>query len=685
MSALAEITPQIADAQPRAKTRVLSPQAREALRRARRHFAPPRRMTVSEWAQTHRRMHSGPLAGGLFSLSATPVLRGILEAYTDPAIAEIWCQKSAQIGWTQGFVMNVMGYHIHLDPCPIMVLFAKDGAGKRFMREKLEPAIRATRVLFDRIPLHARSAANTQDYKRFPGGFIQLAGSGSPGNVKSTDFRVIIVEEPDDTTQNVRGQGDTIALARERKKSYSNGKMVVGGTPTVKDRSKVAAGMLKTDQRRYFVGCPHCQHEQSLKWENVRWLSDSATHHPVYGTHRPETAAYSCDECGVLWTEEERHQAIRAAAERPDRGWRATAPFNRLAGFFVSELYSLFSESRLPLLARKFIESKHALDQGDDTLMRSFINNQLGETWEIKSDAPEVAELAERALDYAERHAPAEALIATCFVDVQRGGEVSGEPRLEYLIVGWGRGEESWRIARGRVFGNPLEESTWVELDRELARPIRSAGGGHLHISQIGVDSGDGMTQDAVLRYVRAKRQQGRDVIPTKGASKRGRPIFSPPKAQDHDSADRASKYGLKLYLIGTDTAKDTIAGRLKLTGRGPSRMHWPACIGHDYYEQITAEVKVPGRSGEDVWEKKAGRANEMLDCEVGNLHLAKRMRLHQFHESHWIQLETRMRQPDLAHLPKSDPSAVLPFRNDPRPPPPRRHPPDRSSRDFSI
>lgn len=618
-------------------------------------------MTVAEWAQTYRMLHSGPMAGNLFDLSLTPALRGILDAYLDPKVAEIWCQKSAQIGWTQGVVMNIAGYHIHLDPCPMIILFSKDGAGKRFNREKLEPAIRATPVLAERVLLAARSASNTQDYKRFPGGFIQLAGTNSPANVKSTDARVIFVEEPDDTHKNVAGQGDSIALGRERKKTYTNGKMVVGGTPTIKDRSKIAAGLKRTDQRRMFVACPHCAQEQTLRWEQVRWVKDALTHHPIYGTHRPESAAYACEECGVLWSEDQRHQAILLASQRPDRGWRATAPFTRFAGFYVSELYSLFDESRLPYLAQKFLEAQHLLKMGDDTLMRSFVNNQLGECWEVKSDAPEVADLAERGESYAEWTAPADALIATCWVDVQRGGQVSGDPRLEWLVVGWGRGEESWRIARGRTIGNPLEQTTWDQLDKDLATPIRNAGGGRLQIHMMGVDSGDGMTQDAVYRYVRAKRREGRDVIATKGSGTRGRPIFSPPKVQDHDHADRAAKYGLKLFMIGTEAAKDTLAGRLKLTGRGPAHMHWPASIGQDYFEQITAEVKVPGRNGHEVWELKAARANEMLDCEVGNLHLAKRMRMHQWLESHWVQVEARVRQRDLASMDAVPVSQVVP------------------------
>lgn len=668
MSVIAATTLDASVARFRACLRQLSEKGRKALQTARRHFAPPDRLTLIAWAEKYRLMHSGPLKGNLFRVDEQPALRGILAACDDPLVRELWCIKSAQIGWTQGVVMNYIFRHVHLDPIAILILFAKEGAGDRFMLEKVEPAVRAVKELRDRIRLEARSKDNTKEKKAFPGGYIQLVSSRSASNMKSTDFPLVVVEEPDDTAKNVQNQGDAIAIARERIKSFWNGRMLVGGTPTVKGLSKIEAGMERTDKRRMFVQCPHCDHEQPLYWERVRCADDAEVHHPIYGTKRPETARYACEACGVdqapelWWTDAQKNAALLQASHRPDHGWRATAPFTGVAGVYLSDLYSVFAGARLELMMVKYLEADQALKNGDDTLMRAFRNNQLGEGFEIKGDAPEIVELESRGDSYAQWVAPAEALIATCFVDVQRGGQVSGAARLEYLIVGWGRNEESWRIARGKVLGNPLELATWDSLDAELARPIRSVGGGALPIVAMGVDSGDGMTQEAVYRYARAKRREGRDVIATKGANQKiakqrnvNRPIFTPPKPQDTNNQDKASKYGLKLYMIGASAAKDTIAGRLKLTGRGPYRMHWPRDIGNDYFLQITAEVKVPSANGTEIWMQLANRANEMLDCEVGNLHLAHKLQLRSKTESWWQERESLIRQPSLLQLPASN------------------------------
>lgn len=652
------------------RVRRLSGEARAALRLAAASFAPPQRMTHGEWAEEFRYMHSGPLKGSKFMLDAQPALRGILAACDDPLVREIWCQKSAQLGWTQGITLNVMFRRVHLDPCEILILFSREGIAERYMLEKVEPAVRANEVLRERISLEARNKDNTKERKAFPGGFIQTVSTRSAGNMKSSEFPLVIVEEPDDTAKNVQDQGDSIALARERYKSFYDGRMLVGGTPTVKGLSKIAAGVERTDMRRMYVQCPHCGHEQTLRFEQLRWANDSPVHHPIYGTARPETAAYACEACGVddapetYWTDDQKNQALLVASRRPDHGWKATGQFNGLAGFYVSDLYSVFPGARFRLLVEKLLEAEDAMKRGDDTLMRSFWNNQRGEPFEIRSDGPEIAELSQRGEDYAPWVAPAPVSVVTCFVDVQRGGEKSGAARLEFLLVGWGREEESWRIARDVVLGNPLEQATWDALDAKLARPILSAAGGQLHIDAMGVDAGDGMTMEAVLAYVRAKRRQGREVIATKGSSKRDKPLFSQPTKRDTTYNDKAAKYGLKLYHIGVSAGKSTLAGRLKLcdragvTGRGRYRMHWPASIGETYFEQITAEVLIPGPSGDLVWEKLAGRANEMLDCEIGNLHLAAKLRLYSQPEGWWRAREERIRQPDL--LSAAQPALVI-------------------------
>src|SRR3954471_24260876 len=47
----------------------------------------------------------------------------------------------------------------------------------------------------------------------------------------------------------------------------------------------------------------------------------------VNGEHLPATAGIACDDCGVVWTEPERRQALADLVLAPDYGWRQTRKF----------------------------------------------------------------------------------------------------------------------------------------------------------------------------------------------------------------------------------------------------------------------------------------------------------------------------------------------------------------------
>lgn len=182
-----------------------------------------------------------------------------------------------------------------------------------------------------------------------------------------------------------------------------------------------------------------------------------------------------------------------------------------------------------------------------------------------------------------------------------------------------------------------------------MSRTVRNLAGGELPIRALSIDSSDGMTSEAVYRFARKHRKRG--VMAVKGWNETGnrqKEIFSRPQSIDHTHADKAARWGLRVYMVGTAKAKDVIHGRLKLEGDGPGRMHFNAGTGEEYFKQLTAEAKIPGRSGRLVWTKKAGQDNEALDLEVMCLHAAHKLKLHTWNENQWRTAEEAVRQPDL-------------------------------------
>ncbi|MCQ4274523.1 phage terminase large subunit family protein [Pseudomonas stutzeri] len=616
-------------------------------------------MTIIEWADKYRWLSPVEAARpGKYSFAVTPHLTwpgGPLEALDDPAVTEIVCRKSAQVAWTSGVLGNALGKWIDIDPSPILVLFPKAEAVKQYVAEKLEPMIEATPRLAKKVDLRSRKLQQRQDFKKFPGGFLKMVGSNSPASVKSTPVPRVAVEEPDDCNLNLRGQGDSIKLAKERLKTFRRPKIIIGGTPTIKGLSAIDAEMEISDKRIGLVPCHQCGQEHALSFDNLHCDEDATYSHPVYGTRRPETSYYVCPHCASIWNDNQKNLNLKRGR------WQATAEFRGIAGYQLNELYATFWGSRFQVLMEKKLQAEHAASLGNIGPMIAFVNSSVGESYEYKSDAPKTAELAERAEDYPELTSPQGVLLITAGIDVQGN-------RLAVVITGWGRGEESWRLYWGELDGNPVDvnDPVWTELDKLLSRPIPTTSGNLLAISAASIDSSDGNTNHAVYTYVR--NRQRFSVMAIKGASidNRDREIFTKPAQSADTSQDntKAAKYGLRVHIVGTHKAKNLIDQRLRLRGRGPGRMHWYQEIRADYYEQVTNEVLAPHprNPSKMVWQKKAGRRNEALDCEVYALHAARSLKTHLLKDSEWDQLEQQLLQPTL-FAPAEQPVAPLPKR----------------------
>lgn len=610
-----------------------------------RKWAPPPRMTIIEWAAKYRWLASEESATpGKYRFDKTPHLiwpGGPLEALDDPSVAEIVGRKSAQVAWTSGVLGNAIGKWIDLDPSPILILFPKADAAKQYVAEKLEPMIEATRRLRKKVDLRSRKLQQRQDFKRFPGGFLKMVGSNSPASVKSTPVPRVAIEEPDDCNLNLRGQGDSIKLAKERLKTFRRSKIIIGGTPTIKGLSAIDAELELSDKRVGLVPCHGCGQSHALSFEHLHCDEDPGYFHEVYGKRRPETAFYVCPHCSEIWDDHQKNANLKHGR------WVATAEFRGIAGYILNELYATFHGSRFEVLMEKKLQAEHAASTGNIGPMIAFTNSSMGESYEYKSNAPKTDELEKRAEPYAELIAPRGVLLVTVGVDVQ------GD-RLALVIVGWGRGEESWRLYWGELPGNPIDSNdpVWAELDKIIATPIATEGGAQIGVSAVSIDSSDGNTNDAVYTYVRDRQRF--NIMAIKGASidSRDREIFTKPAQSTDTTQDntKAAKYGLRVFIVGTHKAKTLIDGRMRLTGSGPGRMHWYSEIRADYYEQVTNEVLAPHprMPSKMVWQKKAGRRNEALDCEVYALHAARSLKTHLLRDHEWDQLEQQQLQPTL-------------------------------------
>ena len=619
-----------------------------------RSLEPPREFSTLEWSNTKRYLSPKNCARpGKFTTDLTPYLDEILDAVDDPNIPIIVCQKSAQVAWTDGVICNVLGKRIDCqDEGAIVIMFPREKSAKDFEQEKFKPMVEVTPSLHGKIEMRrGTKEGNTALRKSFGSGMIKLVGSNSPSEVKSTSAPITIVEEPDDSNENVQGQGNTIKLLQERSKSFENPKCVFGGTPTISGSSQVDEAFKNSDRRFFWVVCGDCGDSHVLSFNYFTCTNDDY-----------ETAKYNCPHCGSVWTDNQRINNIRISRDlkksgHKKAGWIAETKFDGVAGFTLNELYSAFPGSRHTLLMKKWIDAKTKFNQGgqdSDSDLIAFTNSSMGISYEYPKDTPPIDDLKDRAEPYFELTIPKRAVLVSAGVDVQHD-------RLAIIVRAWGQGEESWLVYWGEIYGDTsvsIRDSepvgVWKDLDDFLHKEINHELGYNSYIRVATIDSSDGKRTDAVYQYVRARsNKQGCVLLAGKGSSKDKnadtsitREIFTPAKPIDVRSDNKYAKMGVQVFIIGTSMAKDLILGtRVKLVGNGPGVMHHYQGVREDYYEQLLSEVKAPrrGYGKQKLWQRIVGVRNEGLDCEVYALHAARAMKIHLWTKRRWEQEFARL------------------------------------------
>lgn len=505
-----------------------------------------------------------------------------MDACCDPFIQETVFMKSSQVGWTEA-LNNVVGFHIDQDPAPILLLQPTIKLAETWSKDRFAPMQRDTPCLRGAIAdPKSRDSGNTILHKQFRGGQLTVVGANAPGDLASRPIRVLLLDEVDRFPVSAGTEGDPIDLARRRTSNFRNRKILMGSTPTVKGASRIETAFEQSDQRFYLVPCPHCDEFQRLVWSQVRWEEG-----------RPETAAYVCQHCGAVLTDADKPEMLRRGE------WRSTKPFNGVAGFHISEIYSPWTS--WPEMATAFLRAK----KFPETL-QTWINTALGETWEEKGETVEPEGLLARREGYGPQELPPGVLLLTVGGDTQ-------DDRIECQLIGWGANEECWILEQHVVRGNPGDRRFWnEEIDAYLKRRYRTEDGRTLNVESAAFDSGGHHTQ-AVYDYCVARRRFR--IWAIKGQAGAGRLAW--PKR-----ASRVASSRVPLHIIGVDTIKSTLYGRLeKVTDPGPGYIHLPESFDEEHCRQLTSETRirvfVKGRAA-IVWKPRAaGIRQEVQDCWV--------------------------------------------------------------------
>ena len=549
-------------------------------------------MTISQWGDKYYKL---PEEHGGGDWRTKPIQKGIADAMCAAHLERITVKKSMRVGYTK--LLNlVVAYHIHADPCSTLIVQPTIEDAEGYSKDELAPMIRDVPVLQEKI-----KKGESLKKIRYPGGATTIVGANSPTGFRRITVTVVIFDETSAYPKNTGTDGDPVRQGEGRTFSAFNRKIINGSTPGVEGECRIDKEYKRSDQRYYYVPCPHCGHSHVLKWANFKWPDG-----------KPEKAHFVCPSCKRDIEETDKLDML-AKGE-----WRATEPFTCCGkeqkpqrwdalggalceecglpasdhgGFHLWAAYSDLPNAKWSKLAEEWDKVKDDLEE-----RVVYINTIRGECYKETVDEVDWKPLYQRREDYFAE----EKEIVPEAVRIILGAVDTQDNRLEFKSVGIGEGEEAWILRRKIFFGAPDDEGTQAQLDRELEHVYTHAYGHQMTVTACGVDV-QGHYYNTMVEYC-AYRQHV--CLALRGGNDIAAPSIRPPT--------RNNEFKIPLYTLGVNTTKNRLLPRLKYKFPGRKYIHFPKNndFEQDYFEQLTAE--------EVVYEKKNGLMYRVFKCPSG-------------------------------------------------------------------
>lgn len=562
---------------------------------------PPPDFTIDEWADINIELPAGTPEPGPWRTSRVPYMREIFyEMSPKSPTTDICLMKGTQIAATTLLIIAA-GFYVKHAPGPIMINQPTVDDAQVFSTGKMTPLFNASKPVRDKIyKSKSRDGTSTILHKSFAGGEIFIGGANSSSALASKTVQYLLNDEIDRWPDDVDGEGDPREIVRKRTSNYGKrAKRFDGSSPTVAD-GKMDRLFKSSDQRYYYVPCPHCGEMQIIKWENIVYKNDAGDIDLNNIYLRCVNSIGDNPKCSGKIPEHHKTRML-------DLGqWRKHNPTSEIAGFHLSGLYS-------PLGWYSWRDGVKAhLDSiGDLTKRKVWVNTFLGEPWEeLALSSIDPSWLKSREEPYLSE-VPQGALVLTCGVDTH-------DDRLEAQVVGWGVKNESWIIDYSVFMGDPNKKESWDELDVYLQRLWNHENGGQTIIAGTCIDA-RGHRTDAVYNYCAPRRM--RNVFPVLGQPGSGRQLII--------KYTKSSRAQTIVFHVGVDGAKSTLYSRLLIKDPGPGYVHFPTVLptfaekrelSEQYFSGLTAEKKIEYRRlglPAFKWELPSGKRNEQLDTYI--------------------------------------------------------------------
>lgn len=552
---------------------------------------PPPQVNYLSWAEDNivfserESQFPGPYNRDLF-----PYFDEVLKALSpDDPCRVVSVRASAQIGKT--VVANIFTCgSIEMDPGDFLYVHPTENNAQRWSKMKLAPMLRNTTALSKLFPMKNRDGLDSVLYKeRVDGrGAIQISGANSPASLSQVTMKRQVQDDLSKWEINAGGDPETQADSRSRAHEFA--KILKISTPLVMPGCRISRNFEDGSQEYPYVPCPHCDHFQVLEWENMLANLDE---------EKPEGAHFTCIECGCEIEEYHRPQMTRRLE------FRAHNPKAKRhhRSFYIWSAYSVLQSWER--IAREWLGAR-----GDPASEQTFLNDTVGKAYVTSGEAPPWETLRDRGAnsDYAKGRIPAGHFIVTIGIDCQ-------DDRVEWQAIAWGRDLRRAVIDCGRIPGHISDKACQERLDAMLLQTWPNSYGQKLAADKVAID-GNAYTEDV---WEWAKRHPATRLVMVRGSNTDSAPLTQRVKKERNHKTGKLLKYAKRFFNFNASVLK--MALYRNVSKQDPLErgfVAFPTGLEDDYYQQLTAERRVPKKRKDGFteykWDKDKTQANEMLD-----------------------------------------------------------------------
>lgn len=571
-----------------------------------------------EYIQTHERK---PYDHGAYPHIGAP--GGPCDALDDSRVLSIWLQWGSRLGKTF-FGQSASLFFAGSNPRPLMFASSVEKLAIEVVERTYRMAERCPPVAGQLLSPHKRK----QSLMEFDSCRMYVAWSRSVSTLADKPVRFGHANEIDKWEHEKTSQeADPLKLFTDRFKEFNSHKKLFESTPTIKGRSRVEQGRIRSSNCRFYVPCPHCQRYQTLEMDQVKWEHDENGRSDRDIARR--TAHYECKHCQGKILDEHRVPMIRLgvwvpegcevidaeamkAAESwashessPWGGWAAASWVSGTprrdgteAGYQLSSLYAL--TLGWGDIAAEFVSSK---EKPQD--LRNFINQWLAETWEVVAKQQTWEDLGKRLIVKVPR------LKVPNGFDLLIAAGDQQQDHCVYVVDAWNLAGTSHTLC----YGTLKDRDDLIDL--VLQQQYEREDGAKLGIVLSMFDSG--YRASGVYDYCARACRLGVMMLPCKGSQIA---LNAPYKVVT--LGDNTARPGAPLVHVDTITTQDWMEGQLhelRAGDPGSSSLYGDGLAEHqDFLEQLLNEAAVLSTDSRnyarETWQRISDSLpNDYRDC----------------------------------------------------------------------